>query len=79
MDFPSAGARASGGDLAVQISPLGMVELSEEEFEIHGPRMIRYANAAAFYLGHQLRSGCIEKLPVSHSSYSITRAPLATF
>jgi hypothetical protein len=38
MDFPSAGARASGGDLAVQISPLGMVELSDEEFLLRGSR-----------------------------------------
>jgi len=31
-----------------------MIELSDEEFEVHGPRlrMVRYANAAAFYLGH---------------------------
>lgn len=36
----------------MQISPLGLVELSEEEFEVHGPRMQRYADAAAFYLGH---------------------------
>lgn len=50
LDFPSPSQRA--GTLAMQISPLGLVELSEEEFEIHGPRMQRYANAAAFYLGH---------------------------
>jgi hypothetical protein len=54
MDFPSPSMRASGGDLAVQISPLGMIELSDEEFEVHGPRMVRYSNAAAFYLGHHL-------------------------
>lgn len=50
LDFPSPSQRA--GTLAMQISPLGIVELSEEEFEVHGPRMQRYANAAAFYLGH---------------------------
>ena len=50
LDFPSPRQRAS--TLAMQISPLGIVELSEEEFEfeVHaGPRMQRYANAAAFY------------------------------
>lgn len=52
MDFPSASMRAAGGDLSMQISPLGIIELSDEEFEVHGPRMVRYANAAAFYLGH---------------------------
>lgn len=52
MDFPSPSMRAAGGDLAMQISPLGIVELSDEEFEVHGQRMVRYANAAAFYLGH---------------------------
>lgn len=50
LDFPSPSQRA--GTLAMSISPLGLVELSEEEFEVHGPRMQRYANAAAFYLGH---------------------------
>lgn len=31
LDFPSPSQRA--GTLAMQISPLGIVELSEEEFE----------------------------------------------
>ena len=44
--------RAAGQDLAVSISPLGLVELSDEEFEVHGPRMNRYAQSWAFYLGH---------------------------
>lgn len=44
--------RAAGSDLTVQISPLGLVELSDEEFEVHGPRLNRYANNWAFYLGH---------------------------
>ena len=52
MDFPSPSQRAAGGDLALQISPLGIIELSDEEFEVHGPRLTRYSNAAAFYLGH---------------------------
>jgi len=44
--------RAAGGDLAIQVSPLGIIDISEEEFEVHGPRVIRYANNWAFYLGH---------------------------
>lgn len=52
MDFPSPSFAATGGDLAIQISPVGLIELADEEFEVHGPRMIRYAQAAAFYLGH---------------------------
>lgn len=52
MSFVSPSMRAAGSDLAVQISPLGLVELSDEEFEVHGPRLNRYANNWAFYLGH---------------------------
>jgi SPP1 Gp6-like portal protein len=52
IDFPSPSMRAAGGDLAIQVSPLGLIEISEEEFEVHGPRIIRYANNWAFYLGH---------------------------
>lgn len=52
IDFPSASMRAAGGDLAIQVSPLGLIDISEEEFEVHGPRVIRYANNWAFYLGH---------------------------
>ena len=32
LDFPSPSYRATGSDLAMQVSPLGLVELSEEEF-----------------------------------------------
>src|SRR5581483_5804069 len=53
IDFPSASMRASGGDLAIQVSPLGLIDISDEEFEVHGPRITRYANAWAWYLGHQ--------------------------
>lgn len=52
LDFISPSARASGSDLTIAVSPLGLIELSDEEFEIHGPRLTRYANSAAFYLGH---------------------------
>jgi hypothetical protein len=44
--------RAAGSDLTIAVSPLGLIELSDEEFEVHGPRMARYAQAWGFYLGH---------------------------
>src|SRR5690349_21321888 len=44
--------RAAASDLTISISPLGLVELADEEFEVHGPRLNRYANHWAFYLGH---------------------------
>lgn len=44
--------RASQGDLTVAVSPLGLVELADEEFEVHGPRLTRYSTAWAWYLGH---------------------------
>jgi hypothetical protein len=31
--FASPSMRAAGGDLAIAISPLGLVELADEEFE----------------------------------------------
>jgi hypothetical protein len=52
ISFASPSMRAAGSDLAMQISPLGLVELSVEEFEVHGPRLNRYAQNWAFYLGH---------------------------
>lgn len=52
IDFVAPSMRAAGSDLTIAISPLGLVELSDEEFEIHGPRLNRYAQAWAFYLGH---------------------------
>ena len=52
LDFISPSYRAAGSDLTISVSPLGLIELADEEFEIHGPRLTRYANAAAFYLGH---------------------------
>jgi len=52
VTFASPSMRASGSDLTVAISPLGLVELADEEFEVHGPRLNRYAQAWAFYLGH---------------------------
>lgn len=52
LTFANPSMRASGTDLAIQISPLGLIELSDEEFEVHGPRLNRYAQNWAFYLGH---------------------------
>lgn len=52
LDFMSPSTRATGSDLTIAISPLGLIELSDEEFEVHGPRLTRYAQNAAFYLGH---------------------------
>ena len=44
--------RAAASDLTIAVSPLGLVELADEEFEVHGPRMNRYASNWAWYLGH---------------------------
>jgi hypothetical protein len=44
--------RAAASDLTVSVSPLGLVELADEEFEVHGPRMNRYSSNWAWYLGH---------------------------
>lgn len=52
ISFASPSMRAAGSDLSMQISPLGLVELADEEFEVHGPRLNRYAQNWAFYLGH---------------------------
>jgi hypothetical protein len=52
LDFIAPSQRAAGSDLTISVSPLGLIELADEEFEVHGPRLTRYANAAAFYLGH---------------------------
>lgn len=52
IDFWSPSARAASSDLAVSVSPLGLVELADEEFEVHGPRLNRYAAEWAWYLGH---------------------------
>jgi hypothetical protein len=50
--FHPGGYRAAASDLTIAISPLGLVELADEEFEVHGPRLSRYANNWAWYLGH---------------------------
>ena len=44
--------RAGTSDLAIQISPLGLVDLSNEEMEVHGIRLSRYSLYWAHYLGH---------------------------
>lgn len=52
LSFTSPSYRAASSDLTIAISPLGLVELADEEFEVHGPRLNRYASNWAFYLGH---------------------------
>ena len=52
IDFSPPSYRAASSDLTVSISPLGLVELADEEFEVHGPRLNRYSLNWAMYLGH---------------------------
>lgn len=52
IPFYSPSSRAANSDLTIQISPLGLVELADEEFEVHGVRLSRYALYWAHYLGH---------------------------
>jgi len=52
IDFHSPSFRAAQSDLTVAISPLGLVELADEEFEVHGQRLNRYSHNWAWYLGH---------------------------
>jgi hypothetical protein len=51
-DFSAPSYRAASSDLTISISPLGLVELADEEFEVHGPRLNRYSLNWAMYLGH---------------------------
>ncbi len=51
-DFSPPSYRAGSSDLTISISPLGLVELADEEFEVHGPRLNRYSLNWAMYLGH---------------------------
>jgi hypothetical protein len=43
IQFSNPSQRAVGQDLTISVSPLGLVELADEEFEVHGPRLNRYA------------------------------------
>jgi len=52
IDFTPPSYRAASSDLTISISPLGLVELADEEFEVHGPRLNRYSLNWAMYLGH---------------------------
>ena len=52
IDFASPSFRGANSDLTVSISPLGLVELADEEFEVHGPRLNRYSINWSLYLGH---------------------------
>jgi hypothetical protein len=52
VNFYPPSYRAAASDLTIAVSPLGLVELADEEFEVHGPRLNRYALNWAWYLGH---------------------------
>lgn len=52
MSFFPPSYRAAASDLTIQVSPLGLVELADEEFEVHGPRLSRYSLYWSHYLGH---------------------------
>ena len=52
IDFSPPSYRAASSDLTISISPLGLVELADEEFEVHCPRLNRYSLNWAMYLGH---------------------------
>jgi hypothetical protein len=52
IDFAPPSYRAASSDLTISISPLGLVELADEEFEVHGPRLNRYSLNWSMYLGH---------------------------
>ena len=52
IDFSPPSYRAASSDLTISVSPLGLVELADEEFEVHGPRLNRYSLNWAMYLGH---------------------------
>jgi len=52
VSFYPPSYRAAASDLTIAISPLGLVELADEEFEVHGPRLNRYASNWAWFLGY---------------------------
>lgn len=51
ISFVSPSYRAASSDLTIAISPLGLVELADEEFEVHGPRLNRYKQTLPTGLG----------------------------
>lgn len=52
LSFYPPSYRASQSDLTISISPLGLVEMADEEFEVHGVRLSRYSLYWSHYLGH---------------------------
>jgi hypothetical protein len=64
--------RQGSADLTVQVSPFGLIELSDEEFEVNGPRLNRYAQAWAFYLGNHW--GYMRELGESRLTFNYARA-----
>ena len=51
VDFSSY-RNGGGQDLTISTGHLGLIQLADEEFEVHGPRLNRYAMQWAFYLGN---------------------------
>lgn len=51
VDFYPPALRAQGGSggLNVTVSPLGLIELSDEEYQVHGARLARYALLWTWY------------------------------
>lgn len=72
IDFHSPSYRQGSADLTVQVSPFGLIELSDEEFEINGPRLNRYAQAWAYYLGNHW--GYMRELGESRLTFNYARA-----
>lgn len=70
--FNSPSYRAAQSDLAISVSPLGLIELSDEEFEVHGPRLNRYSAHWAFYLGHHW--GYRREAGEAHITFNYSRA-----
>lgn len=52
ISFAPPAMRAAASDLAVSVSPLGLIELSDAEFDVHGQRMARYSSYWSAYLGY---------------------------
>lgn len=49
--FYPPSTNALGSNLTISVSPMGLVELSDEEMEVNGPRLSRYSRNYMYYLG----------------------------
>lgn len=61
ISFVSPSYRAASSDLTIAISPLGLVELADEEFEVHGPRLNRRRCGVCFgpMTDEEIRRACL--------------------